>query len=195
MIRLGKPEDAERVNALRRQVNDLHVQGRPDLFKPGFGPELQAHVMPYLNGENGYAAVEERDGRIGISMKEKQGWLIRRAEIDRFSGSILKGNRTAVRLMATTGTVLSAVNLVVQMVVSHFDMPVFRSALLLAYFTLLLFIDRVILPKDKPIPTGVLYIIQGPIMLISLLLGTVWDPDNIATTFLLFMTATAWSSM
>ena len=123
-------------------------------------------------------------------MKEKQGWLIRRADIDRYSGSILKGNRTAVRLMATTGTVLSAVNLVVQMVVSHFDMPVFRSALLLAYFTLLLFIDRVILPEDKPIPTGVLYIIQGPIMLISLLLGTVWDPDNIATTFLLFMTAT-----
>ena len=64
MIRLGKPEDAERVNALRRQVNDLHVQGRPDLCKPGFGPELQAHVMPYLNGENGYAAVDERDGRI-----------------------------------------------------------------------------------------------------------------------------------
>ena len=130
------------------------------------------------------------DGRTGILMKEKYGWLIRQADIDRCSGNILKGNRMAVRLMATTGTVLSAVNLIVQMVVTRFNMPVFRSALLLAYFTLLMFVDRVILPEDKPIRTSVIYLIQGPIMLISLLLGTVWDPDNVATTFLLFMMAT-----
>ena len=64
MIRLGRPEDADQVNALRRQVNELHVQGRPDMFKPGFGEELQAHALPYLSGETGYAAVDEQDGKI-----------------------------------------------------------------------------------------------------------------------------------
>ncbi len=56
--------DKAAVNALRREVNDLHVQGRPDIFKPGFGPVIRDHVDVYLNTENGYAAVEERDGQI-----------------------------------------------------------------------------------------------------------------------------------
>jgi len=64
MMRLATMLDKDNVNALRRQVNDLHVQGRPDIFKPGFGPELQDHADMYLNQENGYAAVEEIDGRI-----------------------------------------------------------------------------------------------------------------------------------
>ncbi len=64
MIRLAQPRDAEQINALRKQVNDLHVQGRPDLFKPGFGRELQEYVNVYLNSETNYAAVAEIDGRI-----------------------------------------------------------------------------------------------------------------------------------
>ena len=72
MIRYAVPEDAEQINALRKQVNDLHVQGRPDLFKPGFGQEIQAHVYSYLNRETGYAAVDERDGRIvGMVMADE----------------------------------------------------------------------------------------------------------------------------
>lgn len=64
MVRLADMRDREAVNALRRQVNELHVAGRPDLFKPGFGPELQAHADLYLNREIGYAAVDEIDGAI-----------------------------------------------------------------------------------------------------------------------------------
>lgn len=65
MVRFARKEDAEAVNALRKEVNDLHVQGRPDLFKPGFGPELKQHVLTYLEeNENCYAAVEEQEGRI-----------------------------------------------------------------------------------------------------------------------------------
>ena len=64
MIRFANPGDRDAVNALRRQVNDLHVAGRPDIFKPGFGPEIQAYVDLYLRGENGYAAVAEEEGRI-----------------------------------------------------------------------------------------------------------------------------------
>lgn len=64
MARFADIRDKEQINALRKEVNDLHVQGRPDMFKPGFDRELQDHVDVYLNGENGYAAVEERDGAV-----------------------------------------------------------------------------------------------------------------------------------
>ena len=36
-VRPATEEDYAVLNALRRQVNDLHVQGRPDIFRPGFG--------------------------------------------------------------------------------------------------------------------------------------------------------------
>ena len=64
MVRIAKPEDAERINELRRQVNELHVNGRPNHFKAGFNQELQDHVYMYLTGGIGYAAVEEKDGVI-----------------------------------------------------------------------------------------------------------------------------------
>ena len=64
MVRIAKPEDAERINELRRQVNELHVNGRPNHFKPGLNQELRDHVYMYLTGGIGYAAVEEKDGVI-----------------------------------------------------------------------------------------------------------------------------------
>ena len=115
--------------------------------------------------------------------------MIRQADIDRVAESIRLENRTALRLMAASGTVLSAVNLLVQMVVSGFTMPIFRSGLLLAYFILLMFVDRVILPEDKPVDTTVMHLLQAPIMLMAVLLGTLWDTKNVATTFPLFLLA------
>ncbi len=120
-------------------------------------------------------------------MSKKYEWLIRQEDIDRCRESIRQENRSAVRRMATLGTMLSAVNLAVQLVITDFTMPVFRSSLLLAYFTLLMFMDRVLLPEKRPVETWMLYFFQAPVMLVALLLGTVWDPENVATTFLMFM--------
>ena len=64
MVRIAKPDDAERINELRRQVNELHVSGRPNHFKAGFGEELRKHVYMYLTDGIGYAAVDEEDGQI-----------------------------------------------------------------------------------------------------------------------------------
>ena len=64
MVRFAKTEDAERINELRRQVNELHVNGRPNHFKAGFNQELRDHVYMYLTGGIGYAAVEEEDGQV-----------------------------------------------------------------------------------------------------------------------------------
>lgn len=64
MVRFAVPQDAEAMNVLRKEVNDLHVAGRPNHFKAGFGKELQDHVYMYLAGGFGYAAVDEEDGQI-----------------------------------------------------------------------------------------------------------------------------------
>ncbi len=41
MVRFAEEKDIIRVNELRKQVNDIHVEGRPDIFKAGFCRELQ----------------------------------------------------------------------------------------------------------------------------------------------------------
>ncbi len=123
-------------------------------------------------------------------MKKKFGWMIMREDIERYSENVRRENRQAIRLMATMGTALGTINLFVQMAVTDFSMPIFRSSLLMAYFAVLLFADRVLLPEDRPVSTPAVYLLHAPVMAISLLLGTVWDTQNVATTFLLFMLTT-----
>ena len=41
MVRFAEEKDLDRINELRKQVNDIHVEGRPDVFKAGFGTELR----------------------------------------------------------------------------------------------------------------------------------------------------------
>ena len=68
-VRPATEADFEAINALRRQVNDLHVQGRPDIFKPGFCGEMQEFLHVYLNTEEHSALVAEADGQIaGFAM-------------------------------------------------------------------------------------------------------------------------------
>lgn len=40
-VRFAKEEELDQVNILRKQVNDLHVEGKPEVFKPGFSKELR----------------------------------------------------------------------------------------------------------------------------------------------------------
>ena len=44
LIRFAKENELIQVNELRKQVNDLHVEGKPEVFKPGFNKELQDHI-------------------------------------------------------------------------------------------------------------------------------------------------------
>ena len=122
-------------------------------------------------------------------MLEKNQWLIRQADLDRYKEIIRKENRTSFRLMTVTGCILSVFNLITQIVVSGFGMPIFRSSILLVCFSLLFFLDRTIIPENRSLPTRVFYLTQAPIMLLSILLGTIWDPEHQATTILLFMMA------
>ncbi len=62
--RLAAERDLERVNELRRQVNDLHVQGKPDVFKPGFSKELQDHLYTIWRDPEQNIVVCERAGTV-----------------------------------------------------------------------------------------------------------------------------------
>ena len=43
-VRFARREDLDRVNELRKQVNALHVAGKPDVFRPGFCSELRDYI-------------------------------------------------------------------------------------------------------------------------------------------------------
>ena len=64
MVRLAKEKDLGRINELRKQVNDIHVEGRPDIFKAGFGVELRDYAYTLMYGENSDIIVAERNGEI-----------------------------------------------------------------------------------------------------------------------------------
>ena len=120
---------------------------------------------------------------------EKNQWIIRQADLDRYEDLIRRENRTAFRLMTVTGCILSVFNLITQMVTTGFGMPIFRSSILMACFSVLFFLDRVIIPEDAPLSTRAIHMAQAPVLLLSILLGTIWDKDHQATTILLFMLA------
>ena len=64
IVRLAKPEELEQVNALRKQVYDLHAQGDPQVFKSEFSDELRNHIYTIWNDPEQDIIVSERKGRI-----------------------------------------------------------------------------------------------------------------------------------
>lgn len=63
-VRFAEEKDLARVNELRRQVNELHVNGKPDVFKPGFSPQLRDYINVIFSDESQKIVVAERDGVI-----------------------------------------------------------------------------------------------------------------------------------
>ena len=63
-IRFAKEDELERVNVLRKQVNDLHVEGKPDVFKPGFNDDLRDHIYDIWNDPEQEIVVADVDGII-----------------------------------------------------------------------------------------------------------------------------------
>ena len=63
-VRFAEYADLDRVNELRKQVNDLHVAGMPEIFKPGFPDELRDHVYTVFADPMQRIAVCERGGVI-----------------------------------------------------------------------------------------------------------------------------------
>ena len=64
MVRLAEEKDLPRVNEIRQQINELHVKGRPDVFRPGFCPEMRERVYALWHSADSDVLVAERDGTI-----------------------------------------------------------------------------------------------------------------------------------
>ena len=64
IVRFAKESELDRVNELRKQVNDIHVEGKPEVFKPGFGEELRDFVNVIWNDPEQEIVVAENDGVI-----------------------------------------------------------------------------------------------------------------------------------
>ena len=64
MIRLANENDLSRVNELRKQVNDLHAAGKPEVFKPGFSQEMRDFIFRIWNDPERDIVVAERNGVI-----------------------------------------------------------------------------------------------------------------------------------
>ena len=63
-VRFAAEDDLARVNELRRQVNDLHVSGKPEVFKPGFSEELQNYLYEIFRDPKKKIVIYVNDGKI-----------------------------------------------------------------------------------------------------------------------------------
>lgn len=61
MIRFAKREELERVNQIRKQVSDLHANGRPDICKKDFSKVLQDEIYSLWESDNCDVLVAIRD--------------------------------------------------------------------------------------------------------------------------------------
>lgn len=63
-VRFAREEDLSGVNILRKQVNDLHVAGKPEVFKPGFCDELRDYLYVIWKEPQKRIVVAELGGKI-----------------------------------------------------------------------------------------------------------------------------------
>ena len=63
-VRFAREEELNRVNELRRQVNRLHEDGKPEIFKAGFSNELRDYIHVIQNDPRQWIAVAEAKGNI-----------------------------------------------------------------------------------------------------------------------------------
>lgn len=70
-VRYADRAELPRVNELRKMVNELHANGRPDIFRPGFCAELQQHVYQKFDSDAADVIVALADGVVcGFAIAE-----------------------------------------------------------------------------------------------------------------------------
>lgn len=98
-------------------------------------------------------------------------------------------NRAALHLFPLVGIPLGVANILAQSVLRGRASLSLNSSLLLCYFVLLLIADWKLIPQKCRHSTLLLYLLEVPVMVTSILLGTVWDPGHQALTFMMFLMA------
>ncbi|MBQ9412008.1 MAG: EAL domain-containing protein [Oscillospiraceae bacterium] len=119
----------------------------------------------------------------------KTRWnLFRGREFSRYRTEVNRSNRLAMRVLAYSGVPLSIANILAQSIIRGLSPLSLQGSWLLAYFVILVVVEH-FLPEDYPHATALIYLIEAPVLIVSILLGTVWDPDHQALTFMMFLMA------
>ena len=100
---------------------------------------------------------------------------------------VRKQNRLALRYFAAAGIPVSIANLLSQSFVVDMSLASLKSLWLPFYYLLLFLLDRVVIPMNYKHATRLAYVCEVPVLLLSILLGTIWDPNHQAITFLMIM--------
>lgn len=119
-------------------------------------------------------------------LKESVDFL-RGLEYEGNSAEINRQNRLALRYFANAGIPVSIVNIAAQSLIKGLPHLTSQSSLLLIYFVCLSIAERFLIPQQCRRATLLVYLLEAPVLLVSILLGTVWDPSHQAMTFLMFM--------
>ncbi len=96
-------------------------------------------------------------------------------------------NRLAIRYFAATGIPVGIANIAAQTLITGSPNLGLQSYWLVAYYAVLLVLEHFVIPAKCRHATLLLYLCEAPALLMSILLGTVWDPTNQAVTFLMVM--------
>ncbi|MBR3018205.1 MAG: EAL domain-containing protein [Clostridia bacterium] len=113
------------------------------------------------------------------SYKEKQ--------TSTFKEEINRQNRLAIHYLALSSVPISIVNMLAQLMSSSGNSIGWHSFWIIGYCVTLLLLDRFVIPARCRRATLLTYLLEAPIMVVAILLGTVWDPNYQALTYLMFM--------
>lgn len=100
---------------------------------------------------------------------------------------INRENRMAIRYLAIAGIPVGLAVIAAQTAVRGVPALSDKSFLMLGYFALLLIADRFVIPLRCRHTIPLIYLLQAPVLLVAIALGTIWDPTHQALTFLMLM--------
>ena len=100
---------------------------------------------------------------------------------------VARQNRLAVRYFAVAGIPVAIANIVAQSLIKGAPELGFQSYWLILYYLVLFLLDRFVIPMNYRHSTRLAYVCEAPVLLVSIFLGTIWDPTHQAITFLMFM--------
>ena len=64
VVRYAERSELCRINELRAMVNELHVNGRPDIFRSGFTDELKSYLYQKFDSESSDVIAALIDGKL-----------------------------------------------------------------------------------------------------------------------------------
>ena len=109
------------------------------------------------------------------------------ADLLSYKDEIVRQNRNAIHFFAAAGIPVSIASILAQLVSKGSIHLMQNGSWMLIYFVALAFASIFLIPENTRHSTLLVYLLQAPVLIVAILLGTVWDPTHQALTYLMFM--------